>query len=158
MAKPVVRRTRKYFRHLAKHLRKLFRSKESAKEAVSGMAKDTADYAQKVLRRPSSHDHKLAVRAVQRGKTQYNGRRYIEAIQSFREALEYDQTYGRAYLYLGNALYQNGEEMPARRAWKRATEVDPTSDSAVSALRKLEKFEVDAKSTVTFLQEKMGPR
>ena len=158
MSIPVVKRTRQYLKHLGKHLRKVFRRKESAKDAVSGIAKDTAEYAQKVLRRAPSHDHKLAAKTVQRGVDQYNERRYAEAIESFRQALDYDQNYGRAYLYLGNALYQDGQEQPARFAWKRATEVDPTSESAVSAMRKLEKFEIDAKSTVSYLEDRMGPR
>ena len=158
MSIAVVQRTRRYIKHLGKHLRKLLRRKESAKDAVSGMAKDTAEYAHKVLRRAPSHDHKLATKAVQRGVKHYNDRRYIEAVQAFRQALDFDQQYARAYLYLGNALYQQGEELPARHAWKRATEVEPTSESAVSAMRKLEKFEIDAKSTVTYLEEKMGPR
>jgi len=158
MGIPVIRRTRHYIKDLWKHLRRAARRKESAREALAGAARDTGDYAKKVLRRSASHDHKLANKAVQRGRDQYNQRRYIEAVESFRQAIDLDPNYGRAYLYLGNALYQQGEEGPARFAWKRATEVDPTSDSAVSALRKLEKFEVDAQATVTYLTEKMGPR
>ena len=84
-------------------------------------------------------DHRMAANLVETGRKYYNDRRYHKAERCFRKAVRSDESYGLAHYYQGLALYQMNMPKAASAAWKRTIEVEPDSDIAGKALRKLEK-------------------
>ena len=84
-------------------------------------------------------DHRMAANLVETGRKYYNSRRYHKAERCFRKAIRSDESYGLAHYYRGLALYQMNLPKAASIAWNRTIEVEPDSDIADKALRKLER-------------------
>ena len=84
-------------------------------------------------------DHRMAANLVETGRKYYNNHRYHKAERCFRRAIRSDESYGLAHYYQGLALYQMNLPKAASAAWNRTREVEPGSDIADKALRKLER-------------------
>lgn len=56
----------------------------------------------------------------------------------FRKALAEDPSYGRAHYYLGNTLYQLNRQGEALECWQKTVLLDPASESAEKARRKID--------------------
>ena len=85
------------------------------------------------------YDHRMAANLVEKGRKYYNDRRYRRAERCFRRAVRSDESYGLAHYYRGLSLYQMNLPKAASVAWNRTIEVEPDSDIADKALRKLER-------------------
>lgn len=155
---PVFKRTKHYLADLGGHASSLLKGRKRPGKVLQGILQDTGKFARHVFAPSVPETHKEAIRALKKGMKLYNQQRYREAIEAFRQAVDEDNEYARGYLYLGNALYKEGEEMAGRRAWKRAVDLEPTSDVGLAAIKKLDKFQRDAQATVDYLEDRMGPR
>ena len=129
------------WQELRKHILRLLRRQETARAAAAGVAKTTARFARGVAKKPPTQAHKSAVGLVNKGVKAYNRKSYHEAEHLFKAALERDQAYARAHLYLGNTWYKMGEKPKAIKAWNHAMEAEPTSKAAEAAMEKLLKVQ-----------------
>lgn len=87
---------------------------------------------------PEEGDRDEATRYLNRGIRHYNAKGYYKAERYFRRAVMADESFALAHYYRGLALYQLGAPDSAAKSWKRAAEVDPESEIAHKALRKIE--------------------
>jgi len=104
---------------------------------------------------PERGNHKDAVATLERGRKAYNAKHYSRAEELFRQAVLADETYSKAHYYLGLACYKQGDSQGATRAWKRATEVDPTGTMGLKAQRKLGYAERGTSRVVNELTERV---
>jgi len=107
---------------------------------------------------PERGDHKEAVATLERGRKAYNARNYSRAEEFFRQAVLADESYSKAHYYLGLALYKQGDSQGATRAWKRATEVDPTGSMGLKAQRKLGYAKRGTDRVINELKERLQDR
>ena len=89
----------------------------------------------------SKGDHREAKRLMNAGRDFYNGKNYEKAEQHFRRALIEDDQYAWAMTFLGHTLYKQNRHTEAVHAWELAVEMDPDSDAASKARRKLQHVE-----------------
>jgi tetratricopeptide (TPR) repeat protein len=107
---------------------------------------------------PERGDHKEAVVTLERGRKAYNAKNYPRAEELFRQAVLSDEAYSKAHYYLGLALYKQGDSQGAQRAWKRATEVDPTGSMGLKAQRKLGYMRKGTDRVINELRERINDR
>ncbi len=88
-----------------------------------------------------SSQRRDARRWLEAGKEAYNIREYAKAEEHFRRALAEDPVYGRAHYYLGNTLYKLNRQGEALESWQKAVLLDPDSESAEKARRKIAMIE-----------------
>jgi Tfp pilus assembly protein PilF len=103
-----------------------------------------------------SSQRKAAVHFVERGVGLYNARKYTEAADQFRQAIDEDPVYARAHCYLGTALHKLGVSEEAVMEWKKAVILEPGSDSAAKAQRKLNKIAAHNAAITRSLEEDLG--
>ena len=101
---------------------------------------------------------KAAIHRVEKGIAAYNTRRYNDAENLFRQAIEQDPGYARAHCYLGNALHKLGAPEEAVLEWKKAVIVDPDSEAAAKAQAKLNKVSAHNTAVARSLEETLGMR
>ena len=103
---------------------------------------------------PPLTDHrKDSMDLVNDGVKLYNAKKYNEALKAFRTATEYDSTYARAYVYLGNTLYKLADHSEALRMWQHAIALDPLSDAAGKARVKVERVKSQNEMAIRDLHE-----
>lgn len=103
---------------------------------------------------PPLTDHrKDSMSLVNDGVKLYNSKKYEEALKVFKTATEYDSTYARAYVYLGNTLYKLAEHGEALRFWQHAISLDPLSDAASKARAKVERVKSQNQMAIRDLHE-----
>ncbi len=102
-----------------------------------------------------SRNHRLAAKALNVGRKEYNQKRYGKAEECFREATELDDSYALAHYYVGLSMYKVDDLSAAARSWKRAIEVDPKSEAASKAQQKLDHVRSKASEVVDYLQERI---
>lgn len=108
-------------------------------DAVSNATHSLDKFKRTRIAPPKAGDRREAANLVESGRKYYNEKRYHKSERYFRKAVATDETYARAHYYLGLSLYQINMKSAAKSAWTRATEVDPDSEAAQKARRKLEK-------------------
>lgn len=86
---------------------------------------------------PERGDHKGASALLERGRKYYNRKNFEKAEEYFRRAIIADAAYVRAYYFLGLVLYKRDDADAAIKAWKRATQLNPSDPSAAKADRKI---------------------
>ena len=119
-----------------------FLNEAVARVSRGGQAIKTAaeEYFQKVTAPASPTpevDHKQASRYLEQGRKYYNSKQYSRAEQYFSKATEWDPHYALAYYYRGLAAVKMNDSDAANRYWQRAIDVDPKSEAAAKAERKL---------------------
>ena len=102
-----------------------------------------------------THNHRLAAKALNKGRKEYNEKRYGKAEELFREATELDERYALAHYFVGLAMYKVDDADAAVRSWKRAIEVDPNSEAASKAERKIDHVRMRASEVVDYLKERV---
>lgn len=100
-------------------------------------------------------NHKEATALLERGRKAYNSKNYPRAELLFRQAIDEDDSYGKAHYYLGLVMYKLHDSQGAVRAWKRASEVDPGGPMGLKAERKLNYVKGHLDRTVTELQDRL---
>ena len=141
MAKGVKDTVRTFLHNLGIHAKWVLTGKEKAGHALKGVTKDSRKLSQSVAGSLKGHDHDRAVVYVKQGRRAYNDRRYTVAEEEFREAIITDPSYALAHTLLGHTLYQLGRPKEAATYWERAIEIDPKSEAADKARRKLAMLE-----------------
>ena len=100
-------------------------------------------------------NHKEATLYLQRGRKAYNSKNYPRAEEFFRQAIDEDGGYAKAHYYLGLTMYKLHDSEAAIRAWKRATEVDPTGPMGFKAERKINYAKGKVDRTINELEERL---
>jgi len=100
-------------------------------------------------------DHKRASGYLERGRVYYNKKRYEKAEHYFRKSIDRDPQYALAHYYLGLALYRKDDSSAAVRAWNRAKEVEPGSDAAAKADKKLDYVKGHMVRVINDLEERI---
>lgn len=83
-------------------------------------------------------DHREASGMLERGRKYYNKKNFERAEHYFRKAVASDDSYGLAHYYSGLARYKLDDSDGALEAWRRAIQVEPGSDAAFKADRKID--------------------
>lgn len=138
MGKSIQERFQSYTFDVRGHLDRAKKSEIGWGEALNGVWRETRKLAYRATKGETSHNRKYAIELVKRGMNEYNAKRYKDAEELFRRAADKDSGYGRAYAYLGNTLYKLNRLTDAVTAWNKAIEVEPTSDAADVAKKKLQ--------------------
>ena len=108
-----------------------------------------------VMTPPKTPERKSALREVNKGVRLYNDKRYAEALTAFELARDTDPTYGRAWLYLGNALYKRSRQSEAVSAWERAIAVEPRSKAADKARMKMDRLRAKNRRAIDELHDQI---
>lgn len=146
------------FRHIAKHISRLCRRQETVSEAGAKILTATQRLAKGAFSPHAEARHRQAVDCVQQGVKHYNAKRYDAAEEAFRKALDFDEEYGRAHLYLGNALYKRQQHQQGVWHWRRTVEVEPHSAAAEAARKKLAHIEEQGNLIITELKNRLNGR
>ncbi len=125
-----------------------------ASHALQGVTKDSKKLSQSVAGSLKGEDHERARKLVRQGRQAYNDRRYAAAEDDFREAIITDPSYAMAYTLLGHTLYQLGRAKEAESYWRRAVDVDPKSEAADKARRKLGMLENQKGTLKRWMQDR----
>lgn len=149
-------RFRTFFRNVKQHLRYVVKRKERPMEAFQGVRNDArklnrALHEEEGEREAAERAHKL----VKKGRRRYNEKKYHEAEEFFRSAIETYEQNVWAYTFLGYALYQQGRHDEALEAWKTADRMDPDSEAASKARKKIQVIERRASSAVSELEQRI---
>ena len=101
-------------------------------------------------------DRRRAVKELEKGRRYYNKRELKKARDYFERAVISDESYSLAHYYLGLVLYRLEFPQAGIAAWRRATEVDPDSEAAQKATRKLTFVGMKKESELHSLKEELG--
>jgi tetratricopeptide (TPR) repeat protein len=102
-----------------------------------------------------SENHRLAAKTLNKGRKEYNQKRYGKAEEFFREATELDDNYALAHYFVGLSMYKVDDADAAIRSWKRAIEVDPHSEAASKAQKKIQHVHSRASEVVDYLESRV---
>lgn len=152
-----VRKSLKTFRkNVSKHFHRLIHRKESPIEAVKGIGEDAKKLGHVFKSANLPEDKKKSRRLVEKGRKAYNRKDYTLAEEYFQKAAQADDENAWAYTYLGYALYQLGKVREAANAWTRASRIDPDSEAAEKAEKKLAYLKDREAQTVDTLQGQLA--
>lgn len=129
--------TKTYFKNLVKHAKWVITRDESIGEAIQGIRKDSKKLAKTVKAGALSTSGKTARKLTEEARYAYNEHRYDAAEELLRTAIVEDAKYALAYTYLGHTLYKQKKVEEAVRYWTKATVIDPDSEAARRAQRKI---------------------
>lgn len=104
---------------------------------------------------PERGDHKEASALLERGRKHYNRKNFEKAEEYFRRALLADESYVRAYYFLGLALYKRDDADAAMNAWKRATQLNPSGPWAAKAERKIRYVQKHMNRAISELEDRI---
>ncbi len=149
---------RTYVKNLGKHVQRFVLRKESVRDALNGVSKDTKKVAHAFGKATETEHHKDAVQLVERGRRTYNNHDYERAEEVFRQAVMADHGYALAHTYLGHALYQQGRVKEAVASWRQAIAADPGSSAAIKAQKKIHHVERSAEKVVDSLAARLRKR
>ncbi len=128
-----------YSRNLMSHLALVLRRRETVAEAMAAVRRDTQKLARTTgIAAHTAGNRKDAVRLTRKGRQAYNSRQYAAAQNLFEQAIDADPSYALALTYLGHTFYKQGQQRLAEAAWKRASNIDPDSEAASKARKKLQ--------------------
>lgn len=139
MPKTRKERLQEYRREMRLHVRQVWRREVSFLAAVKAMVEDTRHVARRVLRGEQPAGRRRAKQYLQQGVQAYNAGRYDRAQALFDNAINADDHFALAWVYMGNARYKMSRLTEAVQAWQKALEVEPGSKGAEMAREKLER-------------------
>ncbi|NIA13501.1 MAG: hypothetical protein GWP08_05425 [Nitrospiraceae bacterium] len=143
-----------YVKNLILHAHRLAQRTERPSEAFARIKIDSRKLKNALVASPhQTKNHRRAVHLVKRGRSHYNKQIYDVAADYFHDAIEQDNSYGLAHVYLGHALHKMGRREEAMAAWRRTVTVDPHSDAGHKAQRLLDKSKRGLVDTVAQLEE-----
>jgi tetratricopeptide (TPR) repeat protein len=108
---------------------------------LRGMGSVLRDSAESVTRRIAggtpAASHKEASVLLEKGRKFYNDKNFAKAEECFSRAVTEDPQYALAHYYLGLARYKRDNQRGAEAAWTQAMHVEPNSQAADKAEKKL---------------------
>ena len=107
-------------------------------QALRTISEDTQKLGKIATHQGASDERKEAIRLTRKGRSAYNQKDYEKAERYFRRAVEEDSGYALACTYLGHTLYKQGLAQKAVEWWQRAIDVDPRSEAAAKAQKKIQ--------------------
>ena len=158
MPKGLVSSAVTYARNLTKHAKRVATGAESAKEAMTGLSRDTKKLKHKLAGSKGEDDHRRSAKLTERGRAAFNHREYEKAEEKFRLAIIEDPDYALPRLYLGHALYKQGRLDEAVSCWKHTIRVAPRSDEAAQARQKIDHVALSMHSVASQLERKLRGR
>ena len=141
---------------MVRHAGWVLARKESARDALAGLSRDTAKLKRTLTGPKTPQRRKQAVGLAKQGRRAYNQKEHAQAENHFREALVCDPDYPLAHLYLGHTLYQMGRIEEAVRSWEKVMAVAPGSKEAGRAERKIGHVGRRTGDVVDHLAERLG--
>lgn len=142
-----------FAKNVSIHLRRVFQRRETCREAWADVAQDAHRLKRALLARIESESRQEATRLLEQGRLEYNIRDYESAEDYFKRAIQADRGYGLAYTFLGYALYKQGRMDDAVRFWQKAIKVEPDSEAASRARKKIQYIEKSKHGTVSRLEK-----
>ncbi len=155
MAGKRIKTTKTYVKNLVKHAKWLITRHETVSEAVEGIRKDSKKLVKTVANGAHTSGAKTARKLTEEARHAYNEHRYESAEELLRTAIVEDTKYALALTYLGHTLYKQNKVEEAVRYWTKATIVDPASDAAQRAQRKITMAGKKHRQLSTWLTEYM---
>ena len=134
MSKSAFRRFTGFVRSVRAHFWAFLRRKESPREALRGIAKDSRKFVRKLRAEPDEAGYRKAKQYVNQGVRAYNGADYEKAMYYFTKATQSDDHYALAWLYLGDASHKRGHATEAIEAWQRAAHVGHNTEAGERAM------------------------
>jgi len=153
MANKRIKTTKTYLKNMVKHAKWIITRNETVGEAIEGIRKDSKKLAKTVATGKTSAGGKTARKLTEEARHAYNEHRYESAEELLRTAIIEDPKYALALTYLGHTLYKQKKVEDAVQYWTKATIVDPDSDAASRAHRKLTMAAKQHKQMGTWLSE-----
>ncbi len=156
MADKRIKTAKTFIKNVVKHGKWVITRNESMVEAVDGIRKDSKKLAKTVKTGAPSTSGKTARKLTEEARHAYNEHRYESAEELLRTAIVEDPKYALAYTFLGHTLYKQKKVEEAVRYWTKATIIDPDSDAAAKAQRKIVMAGKQHKQLNTWLNEYMS--
>lgn len=117
------------------------------RDLVSGLKKKTKHTF-------SSSDHKKASKYLEHGRRYYDQKKYPQAERLFSRALEEDGLYPLAHYMMGMILLQREDTQGAKRHFEQAIKIDPGSDVARKADKKIASIEAKVQKVIQTLKDR----
>lgn len=121
-------------------LGRVVRRETGVAEAARAVADQCAAAYRRMTHKRTQEHRRRALEHATAAIALYNEKRYAEAELQFRDAVRADDQYARGHYGLGNSLAKQGKKTAARQEWMRAAEVEPNSEIAEKARRKLRRL------------------
>lgn len=143
MAKGLFSTAKTYAKNAGIHFGRVITFREKPGDALKAMRRDARKVSYSITKGKTAvpGNRRAASKLLEDGRQAYNGGNYSKAEDYFRRAIIEDETYGWAHTYLGHALYKQSRLTEAVAAWRGAAEVDPESDAARKARKKIQHVE-----------------
>ncbi|MBI4556473.1 MAG: tetratricopeptide repeat protein [Candidatus Hydrogenedentes bacterium] len=141
MVKSVFSNAKTFAKNVGKHVGRVILRRETTGDAIEEVRRDAQKMRTSVRDVAGKGDRKSAAHLTEEGRCSYNVKDYVSAEEFFRQAIRVDEKYALAYTYLGHTLYKKGKFRDAATMWRRAIVLEPDSDAAAKARRKLQHLE-----------------
>jgi len=127
-----------FLKNLAFHGRCILTGKEALSHALPAIWEDLRKVGHAAIASSEkARNHRRSAKLTEAGRKSYNAGAYAKAEEFLRRAISTDPKYALPVAYLGNTLYKQGEFEQAVAVWKRAYNLDPSSEGGTKAWRKL---------------------
>lgn len=155
MKRQIKTRLRELAHSFTDHLKKALHREESPGQALRQVADATRHNLKRIKEGEISKERKKAKQYVKEGVDAYNDHHYDRASQLFNKAINHDEAYSLAWVYLGNTLYKLGRPTESVQAWQKAVEAEPHSKGADMAREKLTKVGPPKDSLLETIRDQM---
>lgn len=102
----------------------------------------------------ASAERKKASKYLEKGRKYYNRKKYPEAERCFKHALEHDSLYPLGHYMMGLVLYKGDDTRGAKRHWEQAIKIDPNSEVALKADKRIESVNAKTQKIIQTLEDR----
>ena len=156
MSQGLLHGVRVFIKNIRRHTVRVVTRKETLRDALTDMRHDSHKL-KSLYRHSYDHGHyDAAKKLAKKGRDAYNDGHFESAAGFFHEAIETDPRYAYPYTYLGHTYYKLNRLDDALHYWRQATEVDPNSEAAEKARRKIAMAEAQKKSVYEWMRDVQG--
>lgn len=156
MTQGVLHGVRVFAKNIVRHTMRVFRRKETLRDAFKNMRHDSHKLKNLYRHSYDQGHYEAAKKLAKKGRSAYNDGNFESAADYFHQAIETDIRYAYAYTYLGHTYYKLNRLDDALHYWRQATEVDPNSEAAEKARRKIAMAEEQKKSVYDWMRDVQG--
>lgn len=144
-----------YLGNMGRYVRRIVHGEATAREALTGIARDTKKLKHAARTRGDDEDQREAKKLIEHGRRAYNEKDYKAAESMFKRAHLADPNNALALTYLGHTAYKLGNAPEAVQFWKRAIATEPDSPAADKARSKLDHTDRLTRDTVEKLEQRL---